>query len=158
MDNELSRRKFLSRAIGLIGALITAGFGVPAVAYLLGTTRQRGHVQTWVPLGAASKVEVGTPALFKASVERTTGWVTQTDELSVYVITDNGRDYVALSNVCTHLGCRVRWVAEQDTFFCPCHNATFDAQGEVLSGPPPRPLDRFAVRVEEGQLQMQWDA
>ncbi|NIN12193.1 MAG: twin-arginine translocation signal domain-containing protein, partial [Gemmatimonadales bacterium] len=50
VNNEVSRRKFLSRAIGVIGAVLTAGFGVPAVAYLLGTTRQQGQVQTWVPL------------------------------------------------------------------------------------------------------------
>jgi Rieske Fe-S protein len=57
-----------------------------------------------------------------------------------------------MSNICTHLGCRVRWIADQESFFCPCHNGVFDAQGSVVSGPPPRPLDRYEVKVEGDQL------
>ena len=69
-----------------------------------------------------------------------------------YIITDQGRDFIAFSNICTHLGCRVRWINDQEQFFCPCHNAVFDQNGEVESGPPPRALDRFEVKVEDGQV------
>ncbi|MDH3498537.1 MAG: Rieske 2Fe-2S domain-containing protein, partial [Acidimicrobiia bacterium] len=48
--------------------------------------------------------------------------------------------------------CRVRWVDEQDGFFCPCHNAIFGPDGAVVQGPPPRPLDSFDYMVEDGQL------
>ena len=64
------------------------------------------------------------------------------------MLTDNGRDFLAMSNICTHLGCRVRWIADQEQFFCPCHNGVFDKDGTVVSGPPPRPLDRYEVKVE----------
>jgi Rieske Fe-S protein len=74
------------------------------------------------------------------------------EEISIYVLTDDGREFIAMSNVCTHLGCRVRWISDQQLFFCPCHNASFDVEGVVLSGPPPRPLDRFEVKAEDGQL------
>jgi Rieske Fe-S protein len=70
----------------------------------------------------------------------------------VYVLTENGRDFVAMSNICTHLGCRVRWITEREQFYCPCHNGVFDREGNVVSGPPPRPLDRYETKVEEGQL------
>ena len=73
-------------------------------------------------------------------------------EVSVYILTDDGREFAALSNICTHLGCRVRWIADNQQFFCPCHNAAFDKEGNILAGPPPRPLDRFEVKVEDGQL------
>src|SRR5262249_1826981 len=43
----------------------------------------------------------------------------------------------AISLVCTHLGCRVHWEARQQRFLCPCHLGFFDAQGNVVSGPPP---------------------
>jgi cytochrome b6-f complex iron-sulfur subunit len=56
----------------------------------------------------------------------------------------------ALSTVCPHLGCRVRW--EQKRFFCPCHNGVFDREGNVVSGPPPRALDRYEVEVVEGSV------
>jgi Rieske Fe-S protein len=68
------------------------------------------------------------------------------------VYTENGRDFIAMSNICTHLGCRVRWVAERQEFFCPCHNGVYDKLGNVVSGPPPKPLDRYAVKVEDDQI------
>ncbi len=154
MADPMTRRKFLARTTVAIGAVLTAGLAVPAVAYVLGTAGQRARTLEWKPLGAAGKIELGIPTLFKITVERTAGWVTQEEEISVYVITENGRDFVALSNVCTHLSCRVRWVDDQQSFFCPCHNAVFSKTGEVVSGPPPRPLDRFEVRTEAGQVQV----
>jgi Rieske Fe-S protein len=94
-------------------------------------------------------VELGTPTLFKTKVERQTGWITDEDELTVYLLTEDGRDFVAMSNICTHLGCRVRWIDDQGQFFCPCHNAIFSKDGSVIEGPPPRALDRFEVKVED---------
>ena len=56
----------------------------------------------------------------------------------------------AISTTCTHLGCRSLWQAEHNPFHCPCHDATFDADGNVVSGPPPRPLNRYEV-VQQGE-------
>jgi cytochrome b6-f complex iron-sulfur subunit len=55
---------------------------------------------------------------------------------------------LALSLVCTHLGCRVHWQPKQKTFLCPCHMGVFDSEGRVMSGPPPSPLPRYSVNVE----------
>jgi len=151
-EKEVGRKDFLSLTIYAIGGLISFAIGIPAVAYILGPALKKADDQNWIPLGAASKVELGVPTLFKARVEQKAGWITNEQELSFYVLTDNGRDYVAMSNVCTHLGCRVRWVENQEQFFCPCHNAVFDKEGEVVAGPPPKPLDRFDVKVENDQL------
>lgn len=54
----------------------------------------------------------------------------------------------ALSLVCTHLGCTVVWNVEKKEFHCPCHDGLFDAEGNVLSGPPPSPLERWKVEVK----------
>jgi cytochrome b6-f complex iron-sulfur subunit len=54
---------------------------------------------------------------------------------------------VAFSLVCTHLGCTVVWNPEKKEFHCPCHDGLFDAQGNVLSGPPSSPLERWKVTV-----------
>lgn len=151
-SEEVNRRAFLSSVTVAIGALLSAGLGIPAVAYIVGPALQRAREQEWIPLGSTSKVELGTPTLFKASVERKTGWITDEQELSVYLLTEDGRDYVAMSNICTHLGCRVRWIDEQGQFFCPCHSGVFAKDGSVLAGPPPRPLDRYDVKVEEGTI------
>jgi menaquinol-cytochrome c reductase iron-sulfur subunit len=148
----MSRRRFLGIATGVIGGVIGAGLLVPAIVYIIAPLLRREEAQNWIRLGSTAKVELGTPTLFKATIERQTGWVMSEEELSIYVLTEDGRDFIAMSSICTHLGCRVRWVADQDQFFCPCHNAGFDKNGQVISGPPPRPLDRFEVKVEEDQL------
>jgi cytochrome b6-f complex iron-sulfur subunit len=56
--------------------------------------------------------------------------------------------FLALHRECTHLGCTVPWIAEEDRFVCPCHASSFDLTGNVLSPPAPRPLDIFPVRIE----------
>jgi len=135
-----------------IGGLITALYGIPAVAYLLAPALERAQEQVWIRLGSIDKVELGVPTLFKTTIERTSGWITDREELSVYVITNDGREFTALSNVCTHLGCRVRWIPDREEFFCPCHNGVFDRSGAVVSGPPPRALDAYEVQVEDDQI------
>lgn len=64
-------------------------------------------------------------------------------------------DFIALSSVCPHLGCRVHWEAHNRRFFCPCHNGVFDAQGQPVSGPPKaagQELARYPIKVEAGLL------
>ncbi len=53
---------------------------------------------------------------------------------------------VALSLICTHLGCQVKWDPAQRIFRCPCHDGRFDEFGDVIAGPPPLPLERLTVR------------
>ena len=53
----------------------------------------------------------------------------------------------AVSAVCTHLGCIVKWEKENNRFFCPCHAAIFDLNGNVLGGPAPRPLPTYQAKV-----------
>jgi menaquinol-cytochrome c reductase iron-sulfur subunit len=151
-QNELSRRNFMQSAIWGIGGLIGIVFGASAVAYVVGPSLKKQQTETWVRLGPTSKVELGVPTLFTYTVQTQTGWIENTEEVSVYVLTTDARTYIAMSNICTHLGCRVRWITDQDKFFCPCHNGEFDMEGDVISGPPPRPLDRYDVKVENDQL------
>jgi Rieske Fe-S protein len=149
---DVTRRKFLIAGVAVMSGAIAATVGVPAIFYIAGPAQERGDDQEWIRLGSVGSVETGTQTLMKATVERRAGYLTTTEELSVFVSTESGTDFVALSNICTHLGCRVRWVDEQDGFFCPCHNAIFGPDGAVLQGPPPRPLDRFETKVEDGQI------
>lgn len=151
-EKKVSRKEFLSVVTFAIGGLITAVLGIPAIAYIIAPARKRNGQENWIRLGSTSKVEIGTPTLFKTNVEHQTGWITSEEELSFYILTDNGRDFIAMSNICTHLGCRVRWIADKELFFCPCHNAEYDKEGNVLAGPPPRPLNRYDVKVENDEL------
>ncbi len=149
---DVSRRDFMKLAIASIGGAIGLALGIPAIAYVVAPALNSKQEQGWIQLGSTTKVESGVPTLFKAKIQQQTGWITSEEEISAYILSDNGRDYVAMSNVCTHLGCRVRWIAEQNKFFCPCHNGVFDKEGNVVSGPPPRPLNRYKVKVENNEL------
>ena len=151
-EEDISRREFLGKATWTIGGVIGLGLATPAVVYLVGPALAKTETQTWIRLGSAAKVELNTPTLFKFKIQRKSGWIVNEEEVSVYLLTKDGREFVAMSNICTHLGCRVRWVSEQKQFFCPCHSGVFDEEGKVQAGPPPRALDRFQVKVENDQL------
>ena len=150
-DSNVSRRDFMKTVIASIGGLIGATIGLPAIAYVVGPAFKQ-DTDEWIRLGSVGKVELNTPTLFKTTIEKQIGWTNAEEEFSAYVLTTNGQEFIAMSNVCTHLGCRVRWIPVQDGFFCPCHNGVFSKDGNVISGPPPRPLDRFEVKVEDGVL------
>jgi menaquinol-cytochrome c reductase iron-sulfur subunit len=154
-NDQLERKGFLGIITWAIGGLISLGMGIPAVSYIIGPSLQKTSGLDWIRLGPISKVELGTPTLFKTTIQRQTGWVVTDEEISAYIFTEQGREHIAFSNICTHLGCRVRWIDDQEQFFCPCHNAVFDRNGEVVTGPPPRALDRYEVKIEEGQVYIQ---
>ena len=59
---------------------------------------------------------------------------------------------LALSDECTHQKCTVDYLPERRIIFCPCHSARFSVTGAVLTGPAPRPLDRFATMLQDGQV------
>lgn len=62
--------------------------------------------------------------------------------------------FKVFSAVCTHLGCLVRWESDKNRFYCPCHKGIFDSNGQVISGPPPRPLDQFKVEQDKNLVYM----
>ena len=72
------------------------------------------------------------------------------DTPSALILTADGTPK-AFSLVCTHFGCIVKWIPADKDFFCPCHAGKFDADGQVISGPPPKPLTQLKV-VKDGNI------
>ncbi|MCH8922073.1 MAG: Rieske (2Fe-2S) protein [Planctomycetes bacterium] len=69
-------------------------------------------------------------------------------------------EFIALSSVCPHLGCRVHWEALNNRFFCPCHNGVFDPEGLATEGPPaatnpPQTLSRYPLKIDGGNLMIE---
>jgi cytochrome b6-f complex iron-sulfur subunit len=56
-------------------------------------------------------------------------------------------EYRAMSAVCSHLQCTVQYRSDLSQIWCACHNGMFNLNGEVLSGPPPAPLEQFEVAI-----------
>jgi menaquinol-cytochrome c reductase iron-sulfur subunit len=148
---KMSRRQFMAATIYAVGGLIGVTVAVPAIEYIVGPALTK-NAQNWIQLGVVDKIELNTPTLFKATIQNQTGWINSQEEISVYVLTEDGQTYTALSNVCTHLGCHIRWNPDDNEFACPCHNGVFAKDGSVISGPPPRPLDHYQTKVENGFL------
>jgi Rieske Fe-S protein len=142
--------------VGAIAGGMAALLGIPGAIYVIGPSQER-TAGGWVPLGPVEDFPLDVPKLVNTTVAKQRGWVVEQQELSVFVSTEDGADFVALSDRCSHLACRVRYVEETEEtsgpgFFCPCHNGVFDAGGGIVAGPIPRPLDQFETKVEEGQL------
>ena len=66
----------------------------------------------------------------------------------LFIVRDE-KGFLSLSARCTHLGCMVVWNRDHHMFLCPCHGGKFDAEGRNVEGPPPRPLDLFALRLDD---------
>jgi len=58
----------------------------------------------------------------------------------------------AFSAVCTHLHCTVQYDQDDSLIWCACHNGKFDLNGQVISGPPPRPLEAYQVNISGEQI------
>ncbi len=68
------------------------------------------------------------------------------------IVRTGEREVKAMSTVCTHLGCTVYWEQDREEFYCPCHQGRFDKDGNVLSGPPPRPLETYKVDIQDDNI------
>ena len=149
----ISRRKFVAWVTGGIGAIISAVVGLPAIGYVISPALRRREARDWQPLGPLSRVEASSePVLFTLSHVIEAGWRKTLKKEMIYVQQLPNGELVAHSNVCTHLSCLVHWEPEAQRFFSPCHAGVFNRVGNVVSGPPPRPLDRYEVKVEDGQI------
>ncbi len=151
---HLSRNDFVKASVGALGAIIGAVIGVPAIGYIISPATKAQESEAWVPAGAPENYEIGVPTLFNFTRSKINGWEKTVNSYGVYILRKSPAegDFLALSNVCTHLGCRVTWNEENQDYPCPCHEAQFDINGDVISGPPPRPMDKYETKVEEGTL------
>lgn len=70
---------------------------------------------------------------------------------ALLLLTNDG-EYHAVSAVCTHLGCTVQYRGDRHVIWCACHNGTYGLDGRNISGPPPRPLENFAVNVRGTEI------
>jgi menaquinol-cytochrome c reductase iron-sulfur subunit len=149
--DEVSRRKFYVVAIYGLWSVIAAALSVPAAIYLLLPPKLRKSPQ-WVDAGNISQLQPGAPIEMVFRQNRVDGWKVQSEKTSAWVVKLAGSQIVAFGPQCTHLGCAYHWDENRNYFLCPCHNSIFNIDGQVVSGPAPRPLDRYDTKVEHSEL------
>jgi len=76
-----------------------------------------------------------------------TGRIVKFGSRPVLLIRVSETEWRAFSALCTHLDCTVQYQAQRRQIWCACHNGFYDLNGRVVSGPPPRPLEPYVVRV-----------
>lgn len=131
----------LAMAAGLAGS-----YGAFAVYSLKFLYPPSGNNKRWMFVGVLSRIREGDAIEYRLPSGAPVTIARQGSSGAV-------EDFMALSSVCPHLGCKVHWEANNDRFFCPCHNGVFDAQGNGVSGPPKgQTLERFELRVTDGLL------
>jgi cytochrome b6-f complex iron-sulfur subunit len=67
-------------------------------------------------------------------------------------VRDEGTWWAALYQVCVHLGCKVPFRDDCNSFKCPCHGSHYNIDGEYIDGPAPRSLDRFEMLFDGSGL------
>ncbi|HKS74792.1 MAG TPA: Rieske (2Fe-2S) protein [Terriglobales bacterium] len=148
---ENPRRRFLTRLSIAAGSLAAAIVALPSIGFLLGL---RKPTMVWRSVGKVDDFQIGATVEVKFLDPSPLPWAGVTAETAAWLLRVDEQQFKAFSVDCTHLGCPVRWLPTANLFMCPCHGGVFYADGQVASGPPPRPLTTYPVRVEDGQVQI----
>lgn len=135
MAVETGRRGFLKWVWAVLGLAALAELVWVAVSFLRPRRREAGE-SAIVEAGPVDDFDAGSVTAFPAG--------------KFYLVRLDDGGFLALCRECTHLGCTVPWSQAEGRFPCPCHASSFDITGQVLQPPATRPLDHFAVRIENG--------
>lgn len=147
------RRSFYLTCIYGLSSLIGAALTIPAAAYLLFPPRARKGGE-WVQAGDMSGLKEQQPEEVVFRRNRVDGWKVTSEKTSAWLVKMPDNQVVAFAPQCTHLGCAYHWDEGRKDFLCPCHTSAFSIDGKVLSGPAPRPLDRFAVKLDGTKIML----
>ena len=135
----MNRRRFVNVFLGgsLLGTLGSLLY--PVIRFLI-PPRQAEAVVKKMAAAKVGELAPNTAKLFKFG-----------SSPALLINTAEGQ-LRALSAVCTHLTCTVGYESDTNTLYCPCHNGRFDLSGNVISGPPPRPLETYEIEVAGGDI------
>lgn len=133
----VTRRRFLTALFALATAVGLGGFAAPLIRFAYPVLK--GQV--------FERVKVATAAAVPPE-----GIRFEYQEIPSMLIQKEDKSFAAFSLVCTHLGCIVKWEAPKKDFHCPCHAGIFNDDGEVVSGPPPKPLAKYKLAIEGNDI------
>lgn len=130
----MKRRNFINFFLGgsLAGTIIA--FLYPVIRYII-PAKQTEAVIKKISAAKVGELAPNTYKIFKFGTSP-----------GILINTQEG-ELISFSAVCTHLTCTVFYESDSETILCPCHNGKFDLSGNVISGPPPSPLESYNVEI-----------
>ncbi len=131
------RRLFLMTCIGGVAAVTAGAVAYPVISYLAPRKGKDNSASVTIP---EKELPPDGAKFF------------QYHGKAAVIVRKKDGSVTALSAVCTHLGCIVQWEAKKGEFICPCHGGQFSAEGKVLGGPPPKPLEQLKATVANGVI------
>ena len=132
--SDFNRRTFLDSLLAVGFVSTAAAIAYPVVRYLVPPVNGEPETASAVAM-KANELAPNSGKIFKFG-----------NRPGIVVRTAEG-DLRAFSAVCTHLDCTVQFKTATSQLWCACHNGTYDLGGSVVSGPPPRALEKFVVNV-----------
>jgi menaquinol-cytochrome c reductase iron-sulfur subunit len=149
----ISRRRFFEKLSIALGSFCAAVVGLPLIGFVIAPLFRKVPEQ-WVTLGKVGDFQIGNTVSVPVVDSSSLPWAGITAKNAIWLRRESTTSFIAFSANCTHLGCPVRWMEGAELFMCPCHGGVYYSDGSVAAGPPPRPLFRYNVRVENGEVKM----
>lgn len=138
INRTISRRDFTGNLFFALSVLLGLGALTRRAVQFIQPEIEKSSLQK-VLVASAEEIPAGSSRAVEVFGQR-------------MVLLQGDKGFKAFSSVCTDLGCTVGWDAGRNQFVCPCHQGIYDADGNVVSGPPPRPLDQYDVEVKDGSV------
>jgi len=128
------RRTFLDLILGTGLVSSAAAVFYPVVRFLVPPRSGEPQIASAVA-GKLANLKLNSGIVFRFG-----------NQPAIAVHTPSG-EIKAFTAICTHLECTVQYRDDTSQIWCACHNGLYDLGGNVVSGPPPRPLEEFTVNL-----------
>jgi len=138
--NRIERRR------GLVGWLLGGGLVISVSSFVYPIIRFLNPPP--VTEAAVNEVVAGKLQELKPN----SGKIVRFGDTPVLLVRTSQTEWRAFSAVCTHLSCIVQYQPERTRIWCACHNGVYNLQGQVVSGPPPRPLRLYDVHLRQDEV------
>ena len=133
----MERRQLLKTSLAFLGTTTLISFVYPDSKFLVPKKSSAEDSQITIdkdeiPIGTAKEVSY--------------------NNIPLIIVNRRGSGFIALSRVCTHLGCLVGYDSFNSKLVCPCHAGEFDLEGNVLTGPATKSLQRYPLKISAKQI------
>jgi cytochrome b6-f complex iron-sulfur subunit len=135
----VGRRRFFKGLLAGLAGLWGAGLLSSLVLYLKAPRRSGAGLDSAVAVGLLEELPPGQGQMVTGA------------HRPFWLLRSREGELIALPALCTHRRCILKWDGDKE-LVCPCHQGSFDLNGKVLAGPPPRPLEKLAVTVKGGRI------